>query len=75
MCATPGRAGSFCREQTLSALPGEGTTIARISRASFLLLFVALLATATLLFAPAPAQAQSGQIPPALLTPYEVVSS
>jgi glutamine cyclotransferase len=66
---------------TRTATPREGTTIARISRATRLsritLLFVALFAATSLFVAPVPsgAQAQNNQIPPALLTPYEVVSS
>ena len=55
----------------------EGTVISRIGRLSILILGVVLLAASALLVAPVqpPAYAQGQQIPPALLTRYEVVSS
>ena len=55
----------------------EDTIIRRFSRSSLLVVLVALLATSVLLVAPtqAPAHAQGQQIPPSLLTQYEVLSS
>jgi glutamine cyclotransferase len=59
------------------ASPGEGTAIARITRASILLSFVALVAAALLVVAPAPTpvRAQNGTYPPELRTTYDVVGS
>ena len=55
----------------------EDTIIRRLSRSSLLVVLVALLATSVLLVAPTqpPAHAQGQQVPPSLLTQYEVLSS